>query len=250
MLDFSGNRKALSSIWIIVIVSAVLFVVLGATLAYFWFWPGNLKTEEMEFSDFTAVEVRSAFEVSITQSSSYSVTITADEKIFDNIEVTQTENTLIIGLEPGTIDPSGLFRKAEITMPDLNKLILSGATRGTAEGFSNLNTFVLGLSGASSLEMTNINVGDAEIEVSGASTLDARGTAHDLSSLVSGASNIDLLNFPVNNADMTVSGASRATINLDGILDYDVSGASTLEYIGDPTMGDTNTSGTSTVKKK
>ena len=249
MLDFSGNHKALSSIWIIVIVSAVLFVVIGATVAYFWFWPGNLKTEEIEFSDFTAVEVGWAFEVSVTQSSSYSVVISADEKIFDNIEVTQTGNTLIIGFEQG-INPGGLFRKAEITMPELNKLIFSGATRGTAEGFSNSNTFVLGLSGASSLEMTNINVGDAEIEVSGASTLDARGTAQDLLSLVSGASNIDLLNFPVNNADMTVSGASRATINLDGILDYDVSGASTLEYIGDPTMGDTNTSGTSTVKKK
>ena len=99
MLDFSGNHKALSSIWIIVIVSAVLFVVIGATVAYFWFWPGNLKTEEMVFSDFTAVEVGWAFEMNITQSNSYSVVISADEKIFDNIEVTQSGNTLIIGFE-------------------------------------------------------------------------------------------------------------------------------------------------------
>ena len=110
-----GNRKALGFIWIIVIAAAVLFVVLGAALAYFWFWPSNLKTENLEFSDFTAVEVDWAFEVSITQSSAYSVVISADEKIFDNIEVTQIEDTLVIGLEPGTIDPSGLFRKAEIT---------------------------------------------------------------------------------------------------------------------------------------
>ena len=249
MLGFLGNHKALSSIGIIVLVSALLFVVFGATLAYFWFWPGNLKTEEMIFSDFTAVEVGWAFELTVTQSSSYSVVISADEKIFDNIEVTQTGNTLIIGHKPG-IEFTALIRKAEITMPDLNKLILSGATRGTAEGFSNSNTFVLGLSGASSLEMTDINVGDAEIEVSGASTISAVGTANDLSSFVSGASRLDLSNFPVNNADVNVSGASRATINLEGILDYDVSGASTLEYIGNPTMGDTNTSGASTVIQK
>ena len=135
-------------------------------------------------------------------------------------------------------------------MPDLNKLILSGATRGTVEGFSNSNTFVLGLSGASSLEMNNINVGDAEINVSGASTLDAKGTANDLFSLVSGASNVDLSNFPVNNADINVSGASRATINPDGILDADITGASTLEYIGEPTMRDISTAGSSTIKKK
>lgn len=204
----------------------------------------------MEFSDFTAVEVSNAFDVSITQSTSYSVTITADEKILDNIEVTQTENTLIIGLEPGTIDPSGLFRKAEITMPDLNKLILSGAIKGNVEGFSHSNTFVLGVYGASSLELTNINVGDAEIEVSGASTIDARGTANNLFSLVTGASNLDLSNFPVNNADIEVDGASRATINLEGRLDADVSGASRLDYIGDPTMGDVNKSGDSRLTKK
>ena len=143
-----------------------------------------------------------------------------------------------------------MFRKAEITMPDLNKLILSGATRGTAEGFSNSNTFNLGLSGASSLEMTNINVGDTIIEVSEASTLNARGTAHNLFSLVSGACNIDLSNFPVNNVDINVNGASRATINLEGILNAIVSGASTLEYIGEPTMGDVTTLDSSTIKKK
>ena len=247
MLNFLGNRKALSSLLIIMIVVAVFVAVLGAALVYLWFLPGNLKTEEMEFSDFTAVEVGEAFEVSITQSSSYSVIITADEKIIDNVEVTQTENTLKIGMEPGIYTGT---RKAEITMPELDKLILSGATRGTAEAFNSSNSFVLGLSGASSLEMTNINVGDAEIEVSGASTLNARGTANDLVALVSGASNVDLSDFPVNDADVNLSGASRATINLDGRLDYDVSGASTLEYMGEPTMGDIHDSGGSTIIKK
>ena len=248
VLGLSGNKKALSNTWIIV--SVILIVVLGVTVAYFLFWPGNLKTEEMEFSGFTAVDVRWAFEVSIKQSSSYSVVISADEKIFDKIEVDQIEDTLVIDLEPGTIDPTGLVRKAEIKMPDLNKLILSGATRGKADGFSNSNQFTLEVTGASSLDMNNINVGDAEIEVSGASTLDASGTAQDLRSRVTGASNIDLSNFPVSNADIDVDGASRATINLDGVLNANLSGASRLEYIGEPTMGDINKDATSIIEKK
>jgi len=246
-LNFLKKRMALSSLLIVIIVAAVIVAVIGSAAVYFWLLPGNLKTEEMEFSDFTAVEVDGAFEVSVTQSSSYSVIIIADEKIIDNVEVTQTEDTLKIGMEPGIYTGT---RKAEITMPELDKLLLSGATRGTVEGFSSSNSFVLGLSGASSLEMTNINVGDAEIEVSGASTLNARGTASDLAALVSGASNVDLSDFPVNDADVNLSGASRATINLDGRLDAEVSGASTLEYMGDPTMGDINTSGSSTINKK
>ena len=233
-----------------ILVVAVVVVAVGAVSVYYWFLPGTLKTETMEFNDFTDVNVGSAFEVIITQSNSFSVVITADEKIIDQIEVTQTEDTLKIGFEPGVISGT-LFRKAEIAMPELHTLILSGATRGTVEGFNSSNPFVLALSGASVLEMTDITVGDAEIEVSGASTLNAiGGTAGDLVALVSGASTVDLEDFPVNDADVNLSGASRATINLDGKLDAELSGASNLEYIGEPTMGDINISGASTINKK
>jgi hypothetical protein len=231
----------------VILVVAVVVVAVGAVAVYYWVLPGNLKTETMEFSDFTAVEVGSAFEVNITQSNSFSVKITAGENIFDRIQVTQTGATLKIEVTPGLGISNG---KAEITMPELDTLILSGATRGTVEGFNSSNPFVLALSGASSLEMTNTNVGDAEIEVSGASTLNAEGTANDLVALVSGASNVDLTDFPVNDADINLSGASRATINLDGKLDAELSGASNLEYIGDPTMGDINIAGASTINKK
>jgi hypothetical protein len=61
---------------------------------------------------------------------------------------------------------------------------------------------------------------------------------------------VDLTDFPVNDADINLSGASRATINLDGKLDAELSGASNLEYIGDPTMGDINIAGASTINKK
>ena len=248
-MGFLSKRKALSSLLIIIIVSSIVVVAIGAVAVYFWFWPGNLKMDEGEFSNFTSVEVGWAFEVEIVQSSSYRVIITADERIFDDIEVTQTDNTLQIGFKLGSY-PGGLFRKAEITMPELDKLVLSGASNGAVEGFSSPNTFLLSLSGASRLEMTNMNVGDVEIEVSGASNLNAEGSANNLFSLVSGASNLGLSDFPVDDADVDISGASQATIKLEGTLDAQVSGASTLQYIGDPTMGNVSTSGGSTIKKK
>ena len=246
-MNILTNRKALSSLLIVILVVAVVVVAVGAVAVYYWVLPGTLKTETMEFNDFTAVEVGSAFEVSITQSNLFSVKITAGENIFDRIQVTQTGVTLKIDVTPGLGISNG---KAEITMPELNTLILSGATRGTVEGINSSNPFVLALSGASVLEMTNTNVGDAEIEVSGASTLNAEGTGGDLVALIEGASNVDLTDFPVNDADVNLSGASRATINLDGKLDAELSGASNLEYIGEPTMGDINISGASTINKK
>ena len=248
MVSFK-EKKALSSLLIIIIVSAVVIVAVGAVAVYFWLSPGELISEEMQFNDFIAVDVSSAFEVEITQSSSYRILITADEKIFDNIEVTKTGNILSIGLEPGiVISLSSL--KAEITMPNLVELALSGASRGTIEGFSSSESFVVGLSGASRLDMQDINVGDIEVELSGASTLIAEGSGGNLVSIVSGASRLDLTDFPIDNSDLSISGASQVTVNLVGTLNAVVGGASTLYYIGEPTMGDIDISGDSSIDKK
>jgi len=76
------------------------------------------------------------------------------------------------------------------------------------------------------------------------------GSANDMVASVSGASRLNLDDFTVNNADVSFSGASSGTINLDGRLDADLSGASRLSYIGEPTMGTINTSGASTLSKK
>ncbi len=242
------EQKAFSTLLILVIVLAAVVVAAGAVIIYFWFIPGELITQELEYSDFTAVDVSSAFQVEITQSSSYRVAIIADEKIFDKINVTKTGNTLIIRAEPNILIMS--VYKAEITMPNIAQLVLSGASKGTIEGFSTSAPFTTEVSGASQLEMQDINVGNVEIQLSGASTLNGEGSGKDLSAIVEGASNMDLANFPVNDGDLNISGASKTTVNLYGTLNAVVSGASTLYYIGEPTLGNIETSGASTVNKK
>ena len=105
------------------------------------------------------------------------------------------------------------------------------------------------ISGASTLT-SNVTVdGDVQLIVSGASTVELEGEANDITINASGASNVDLSTFSVNNADVLLSGASQATINLEGILNANVSGASHLLYIGNPTLGDIETSSGSTIEQ-
>jgi len=207
---------------------------------------GPVRTQEFNFTGFTGVEVGWAFRVEIVQSDSYSVSITADENLFNFIQVSQEGETLKIGL---TQPMPFRTLKAEITMPDLYELSLSGATRGTVQGFSSSHDFILGLSGASRLT-GDITAGDAQFTVSGASTIQLQGSADDMTVNASGASRVELASFPVNNTQVILSGASRGTVNLDGRLDADLSGASTLNYSGNPTLGSIKTSGASTLSKK
>jgi hypothetical protein len=80
--------------------------------------------------------------------------------------------------------------------------------------------------------------------------LTGQGTGGNLVCDVSGASNLNLENFQVTDANMNLSGASHAVVNPSGTLTADASGASSLEYVGNPTMGAINTSGGSRVNKK
>ena len=229
---------------------------------------GNLDTQEFNFSDFARVEVGYAFEVEITQSSSYSVSITADDNLFDYILVSKQGTTLKIRLEPA-LHYAFTKLQAKITMPQLHGLALSGATRGTVSGFSSTDNIDIEVSGASSLNLVEMSAGDvefdisgasrvtgditaddADFDVSGASTVQLEGSANDIVVDASGASHVKLAAFPVSNADVTLSGASSGTVNLDGRLDADLSGASKLLYIGEPTTGTINISDASTLSKK
>ena len=206
---------------------------------------GPVRTQTYNFTDFTRVEVGYAFQVEVVQSNSYSISITAREDLFNFIQVSKEGETLKIGLTQyirGT-------KKAEITMPDLRAINLSGAAKGTIKGFISSDDFTLDLSGASRLD-GDLTAGDVDFHVSGASAVELDGSAQDIDVDTSGASHVKLADFSVRNADVTLRGASNGTVNLSGKLDADLSGASHLEYVGEPTLGTINTSGSSTLRKK
>jgi hypothetical protein len=239
---------------IIIVVAIVAVVAVVFTVLALKGWPavlvgsGNLETEGYTFTSFTEVEIGSAFAFEIRQSGSYSINVTADDNVVDYVQVVQDGETLKIRL--GTISPLRLVTlRASVTMPQLRSLTVSGASRGTVSDFSSTDALDMTVSGASRVS-GDIAAGDVEFDVSGASTVQLEGSAHNMVAVVSGASTCNLADFPVYDADVNVNGASTGTINLNGRLDANVSGASTLLYIGEPTMGDINTSGASTLSKK
>ncbi|MCJ7575840.1 MAG: DUF2807 domain-containing protein [Dehalococcoidia bacterium] len=218
-------------------------------------WPGvligsgNLETEEYAFANFTRVEISSAFEFEIKQSSSYSINITADDNVIDYVQVSQDGQILKIRVGGVPTSFRSVTLKALVTMPQLGGLTVSGASRGIVSNFNCTEAVSIAVSGASRVT-GDITAGDIEFDVSGASTVQLEGSADDMTARVSGASLFSLDDFTVNNADVNISGASTGTINLDGRLDANVSGASTLLYIGDPIMGAIDVSGASTLSKK
>jgi hypothetical protein len=227
------NTHAVSTL----VVALIIVIVVGSVAAvmvgiFFFGFPrqvigsGTLGFQTEDYADFSVVEAGWGFEVDIHEAPSYVVNVTADDNLFDYIESSKIGNRLTLGLKWGYRYVNVTLR-AEITMPDLQGLTLSGGVNTTAVGFISSHDFVLALSGGSTVAL--------------------EGAANNLALSGSGGCQLHLLDFPVHNVTVNLSGGSQGIVNLDGRLTGNLSGGSHLTYVGTPTAVVVNTSGGSTV---
>jgi len=229
---------------------------------------GNLETRQMEFVDFTQVDVGNAFRVDVDRADTYQVSVTVDDNLWDYVDVHQTGQTLHIDLK-GVHAFMNVHLEAHVTVPALRGVALSGASYGEVSGFSSTGPLNASVSGASTLDIDGMEAGDTVLDVSGASkasgvigiadgdfeasgmsTIELAGSANNLSVEASGASSVKLEGFVAEDIAIELSGASTGTINASGTIDADLSGASHLDYGGGATLGTVSTSGGSTIEKK
>lgn len=207
------------------------------------------KTEEYKLKDFTGVEIGGIFEIEIVRGDSYGVSITAEENLFRNLDVSSEDGTLRIGHSRHIGWKAQITRpKARITLPVLKELRLHGASRANISGFDSAEPFKLSLSGASRAS-GDIKAGDAEFDLSGASHAILTGSARDVAINASGAINLELGEFSVHNVSVKMSGVCNGVIKMDGRLDARLSGVSHFNWVGNPEMGSIRTSGHSSLGK-
>ena len=211
---------------------------------------GNVVTQEEAITRFDKVDASQSFEVDISQGEAYSVIIRVDDNVLPHLQVVKQGDALKIGLKPGQVySIQKATMQAEVIMPELTGLDLSGASHATISGFESTKDLIVDLSGSSSLR-GDIEAGSASFDLSGSGDVTLTGSAGDVAIDASGSSDVDLTDFPVADANINASGSSRVTVNPSGRLDVDATGASDVYYLGSPTMGAIDTSGSSTVKPK
>jgi len=206
----------------------------------------DVVTLSYPFVDFNDINISSAYKVEITKADSFSITITTDSDKIDFLEVTQVSNRLSVGIVSHSplIDFDTL--EAKIALPDIFNITLLGAIKAELRGFNFNHSFRANLSGASNFS-GEMETGDVQFVVDGASRLKLSGSGNNMLADIYGASSVNLSDFTVSNATIFMSSASNATVNLDGILNANLSGASKLVYKGNPSLGAISTSESSTI---
>jgi hypothetical protein len=204
--------------------------VLGAALALLWgcdgyhhhhhhnpsgtvIGSGHVVTESRPVEAVTSVSVSAAGQLTIEQTGTESLQITAEDNVLPYVLSDIRDGRLFLGLEAGTSVTVTHPIRFHLTVRDLTGVEASGASR---------------------VEAREVDTADLTIQLSGASSLTATGFADRQQLDLSGASRCEAPDLRSRVVGASLSGASYGLVWASDSLVANASGASVLEYLGDP----------------
>ncbi|WP_373514986.1 head GIN domain-containing protein [Persicitalea sp.] len=209
---------------------------------------GPERTRTLKVSDFSKLDLGSAFKIDVERGSSYRVTVTGKEDDLDDLDYGVSRGRLHIGYRNNSWRKSRESVRVEITMPDLDGVNFSGACNAKVKGFRGGRGMNIDVSGASRVEM-DFTADKVFVDLSGASRLVLIGRGDNLEGEMSGASTFDGKDFPVKEANIDASGASKASVVASSALQADASGASSIRYSGSVSQVRSSSSGAGSVRR-
>ena len=187
---------------------------------------GNLRTEQRQISDFSALDAAGAYDVQWS-SGAPSLTITTDQNLLPNIHSEVTGDTLKIHSEGSLAPTRGI--KIVIQSNALARVNLTGAVMLTAQRVA-----AAGFAAASA----------------GASTINVDGNVTNLTVELTGASRLNASGLNSKSADVSLVGASSADVAVQETLKTTITGAGSLTYTGQPTTVEKQVTGAGSIHHK
>ncbi len=210
----------------------------------------NTKTQLRDVENFNGLKVQNAIKVELSYGNSNSVSITTSDPDDQRKVITEVKNgILFIHVEKGNWSWTNRQVIAHVTMQTINSLDVSGACTILIKDKILSKNLDIELSGASSIkgEIKAINL---NAEISGASSFKISGISENTTIKANGASSFKAFDFSCDNAEIVVSGASSVSITVNKSLSAIASGASSISYKGNPQVKESKSSGASSIKHK
>lgn len=212
----------------------------------------NDKNAELRnVGDFWGIKVSGGIDVYLSQSEENALAISASsQKMKDDIETRIVNGVLVISYNARSITMNEKRNlRVYISFKTLQSIEGSGACDFNIQETLQSNAFKINLSGACELK-GKVEINDMDAKISGASTVKITGKVKNLKLEASGASDMKNYNLQVENLIAELSGASDVKVYITNSLTVKASGASSLNYSGNPEKVAVQTSGASSVTQR
>ncbi|MCW3108384.1 MAG: hypothetical protein JWQ09_2890 [Segetibacter sp.] len=202
---------------------------------------------------FSGIEVSGSVSLYLSQGSVQGVAISAGEAKYNNKIKTEVKNGVLrISVEGGVwngFNWTNRKLKAYVTVTDINRLEVSGASYASITGALRGDDLKLDVSGASEIKGM-INVNKLNLDISGASVARLSGTAKDGLIDASGACKVNGYDLSIETCKASSSGASNIKVKVTGELNANASGGSNIYYKGSGIAKVMNASSGASIKNR
>jgi hypothetical protein len=189
---------------------------------------GQLATQSRQVSGFTSVELAGVGELSIDQTGTESLTVSAEDNLLPLLTSEVEGDTLILGKKPNTRIVTTKPITYTLTMKDITGLAVSGS--GT-------------------INAPKLTTAALRIEISGSGMITTAGNADDQSLEISGSGRYLADGLTSKTTTAEISGSGTANVVASNALDVKISGSGTLTYSGNPPLTQTVSGSGRLIKK-
>ncbi len=204
---------------------------------------GNITTSERNISSVQKVKCAGSYDVQLTQGSTASLKIEADQNL-------QTYIVTEVNGDELSIHPQrGIKIKVYITTDKLEAFQLNGSGNViTTNKFSGGDHLDLGIAGSGNIHF-DINTPDINSSISGTGDIYLSGETRDSKINIAGTGNYHADDLKSENTRVDIAGAGDAHLFADSTLDIHIAGVGNVYYKGNPSITQ-NIAGTGKIKKE
>lgn len=193
---------------------------------------GRIVTEKRDVSGFTKIELRIGANVTLTQDSFYSFSISAQENLIEIVKSQVSGKTLKIRTEENCVKNTKDI-DIRITLPVVEKIRVTGS----GDIFSK-NTFTV-----DDLDLDIIGSGDIILDVvanristdiSGSGSVKLSGTVKDQEIDITGSGDVYAYRLTSYDTEIDITGSDGCEVYVHNDLDVKISGSGDVSYKGSP----------------
>jgi hypothetical protein len=207
---------------------------------------GHLITESHKMGDFKQIDISGNFKVNLKQDSSMGVSITADDNLMKYIRTSDEDGRLHISTKKSLCGSGELV--INIGIKNLDKIKTSGAIEVNSDGRIVTKDLSFELNGASKINM-DLDAASVTTEGNGSVDITLKGQASSHKLEMAGSGKLHALDFVVGSYDIETTGASQCQINVLHDLNVNTTGASDIQYKGNPANVNSHKTGASSLTK-
>lgn len=196
---------------------------------------GVRVSESRDVNNFQSISSSGNFDVTITPSNVYSVTVSADDNVLKYVLVRKDGDRLVIRFRDNVRLQNTLPIRVEVSMPDLRNVSLSGSGFIKSNGsFTSDEKMKISSSGSGDIDL-DLSAPTIESNIAGSGSITLKGKCRSADISIAGSGNYEAEKLLSEQTEISVAGSGDAHVFASITLDASIAGSGDITYTGGAT---------------